>query len=76
MVSFFGQHRWIFFVGLCKSYCLPNRSREVIDLLRQITEANTTVTVDKLARAWQEIEHRLDILCAADGAHVKVFKYI
>ena len=29
--------------------------------------------VDMLARTWQEIEYRLDIVRATDGVHVKVY---
>ena len=36
-------------------------------------KALDTVTVDMLARTWLEIEYRLDILRATDGAHVEVY---
>ena len=29
--------------------------------------------VDMLERTWQEIEYRLDIVCATDGAHAEVY---
>ena len=31
------------------------------------------ITVDMLARTWQEIEYWLDIICATDGAQVEVY---
>jgi hypothetical protein len=32
-----------------------------------------TVPVDMLERTWQEIEYRLDIVRATNGAHVEVY---
>ena len=60
-------------MGLCKGYRLPNQVRDVSDLQQRIIEALDTVTVDMLARTWLEIECRLDILRATDGAHVEVY---
>ena len=36
-------------------------------------EAIDTVTVDMLARTWLQIEYRLGILRATDGAHVEEY---
>ena len=50
--------------------------RDINDLQHRIIliiEAIDTVTVDMLARKWQEIEYRLDIVCATDGAHGEVY---
>ena len=47
--------------------------RDVSDLQQRIIEALDTVTVDMLAGTWLEIEYRLDILRATDGAHVEVY---
>ena len=54
---------------LCKRYGLPN----IIDLQHGTTEAATTVTADMPAKTRQEIERRVDILRATDGAHVDVY---
>ena len=47
--------------------------RDINEMQHRILEAIDTVTVDKLARAWQEIKYRLDIVRATDGAHVEVY---
>ena len=47
--------------------------RDINDLQHRIIEAIDTVTVDKLARTWQEIECRFNIICATDGAHVEMY---
>ena len=79
MVPFHGRHvplishHGFFPVGLCKGYCLPNQVRNVSDLQQRIIEAIDTVTVDMLARTWLQIEYRLHILRATDGAHVEVY---
>ena len=36
--------------------------RDINDLQHRIIEAMDTATVDMLARTWQEIEYRLDIV--------------
>jgi hypothetical protein len=30
-------------------------------------------TSDMLHRTWQELEYRLDVLCATKGAHIEVY---
>ena len=47
--------------------------RDINDLQHRIIEAIDTVTVDMLARTWQEIEYRLDVVRAIDDAHVEVY---
>ena len=47
--------------------------RDINDLQHRIVEAIDTVTVDMLARTWQKIEYRFDIVRATDGAHVEVY---
>ena len=80
MVPFHGLHvslilhRWIFFLwGYVKDIVYRTKVRDIKDLQHRIIEAIDTVTVDMLARTWQEIEYRLDIVRATDGAHVKVY---
>ena len=58
---------------LCKGYRSPNQVRDVSDLQQRIIEALDIVSVDMLARTWLEIEYRLDIPRATDGAHVEVY---
>ena len=47
--------------------------RDINDLQYRIIEAIDTVTIDMLARTWQEIEYRLYIVRAPDGAHVEMY---
>ena len=47
--------------------------RDINAFHHRIIEAIDTVTVDMLARTWQEIEYRLDIVRATDGAHVEMY---
>ena len=47
--------------------------RDINDLQHRIIEAIDTVTVDMLARTWQKIEYRSDIVRATDGAPVEVY---
>ena len=54
-------------------YKPPSHHRDINDLQHRIIEAIDTVTVDMLARTWQKIEYRLDIVHATDGAHVEVY---
>ena len=46
--------------------------RDIIALEHRISEANTTVTADMLARTLQEIEHGQNILHATGSAHIEV----
>ena len=59
--------------GYVKNIVYRTKVRDISDLQQRIIEALDTVTVDMLARTWLEIEYRLDILRATDGAHVEVF---
>ena len=47
--------------------------RDINDLQHRIIEAIDTVATDMLARTEQEIEYRLDIVRATNGAHVEVY---
>ena len=46
---------------------------ELQDLGARIRETIGTVPMDMLERTWQEIERRLDIVRATNGAHVEVY---
>ena len=56
-----------------KDIVYRTKSETLCDLQQRIIEALDAVTVDMLARTWLEIEYRLDILRATDGAHVEVY---
>ena len=58
-----------FLRGYARDIVYRTEVRYIGDLQQRIIEALDTVTVDMLARTWLEIEHRLDILRATDGAH-------
>ena len=47
--------------------------RDINDLQHRIIKAINSVTEDMLAKIRQEIEYRLDIVRATDGAHVEVY---
>ena len=40
---------------------------------QRISNAITTIDEAMLQRTWQEIEHRLDVLRATNGAHIEVY---
>ena len=60
-------------MGLCKGYPFLNQVRNVSDLQQRIIEGLDTITMEMLARTWLEIEYRLDILRATNGAHEEVY---
>ena len=64
-----------FLRGYVKDIVYRTKVTYVGDLQQRIglIKARDTVTVDMLARTWLEIEYRLDILHATDGAHVEVY---
>ena len=51
----------------------PSHDRDINDLQHRIIEPIDTVTVDILARTWKEIEYRLGIVRATDGAYVEEY---
>jgi hypothetical protein len=46
---------------------------DVAELRRKITDVISTITSDMLNNTWAEIEYRLDILRATNGAYVEVY---
>ena len=47
--------------------------RDMTDLKQRISNAIATIDEAMLQRTWQEIEYRLDMLRATNGAHIKVY---
>ena len=45
----------------------------VDDLKQRISNDITTIDEAMLQRTWQEIEYRLDVLRATNGAHIEVY---
>ena len=62
-----------FLWGYVKDIVCRTKMRDINDLQHRIIEAIDAVAVDMLARTWQEIEYRLDIVRATDGADVEVY---
>ena len=56
-----------------KDIVYRTKVRDINDLQHRIIEAIDIVTVDMLARTWQEIKYQLDIVRATDGAHIEVY---
>ena len=46
---------------------------DINDLQQRISNAITTIDEAMLQRTWQEIEYRLDVLRATNGAHIEVY---
>ena len=66
-------HPWIFFLwGYVKDRVYQTPVQDLVTLRERIVEAIQAVDVDMLQRVWMEMEYRLDILRATNGAHVEV----
>ena len=46
--------------------------RDITDLKQNITNAIASIDEAVLQQTWQEIKYRLDVLRAANGAHMEV----
>ena len=46
---------------------------DITNLKARITAAFATITEDMLENTWREIDYRLDVLRAKNGAHVEVY---
>jgi hypothetical protein len=44
----------------------------VVDMKTRIRDVITTISRGMLARTWEELEFRLDVLRATQGAHIEV----
>lgn len=62
-----------FLWGYVKDIVYQTKVADIDELKARIRNAVATVDIDMLARTWQEIEHRLDILRATKGAHIEVY---
>ena len=47
--------------------------RDMTNLRQRISNAIATIDEAMLQRTWQEIEYRLDVLRATNGAHIEVY---
>ena len=46
---------------------------DITNLKARITDLFATITEDMLENTWREIDYRLDVLRATEGAHVEVY---
>ena len=74
MATTFTRHH---FLGLLSVYVkdivYKTKVRDIDDLKQRISNAMTTIDEAMLQRTWQEIEYRLDVLRATNGAHIEVY---
>jgi hypothetical protein len=62
-----------FLWGYVKDIVYRTKVRDITNLKQRITEAIATIDEDMLQPTWQEIEYRLDVLRATNGAHIEVY---
>jgi hypothetical protein len=62
-----------FLWGNVKDIVYKSKVRDINDLKERIIDAIATADSAMLERTWMEIEYRLDVLRATNGAHVEVF---
>ena len=63
-----------FLWGYVKDRVYRTSVRDVETLQLRIIEVLATVNEEMLENTWHEIEYRLDILRATNGAHVEVYE--
>ena len=63
-----------FLLGYVKDRVYRTPVRDVETLRSRIIEVLATVNEEMLKNTWREIEYRLDILRATNGAHVEVYE--
>ena len=62
-----------FLWGYLKDIVYKTKVWDIDDLKQRIPNAMTTIDEAMLQRTWQEIEYRLDVLRATNGAHTEVY---
>ena len=62
-----------FLWGYVKDIVYRTQVRRITDLKQRIINAIATIDEAMLQRTWQEIDYRLDVLRATNGAHVEVY---
>ena len=64
----------IFFLWGCIKYIVyAEKIRNIEHLQERITSAIETVTRDMIQKTWQEIQFRLDVSRATNGAHIEMY---
>ena len=59
--------------GYIKKTVYAEKIRNIHHLQERITSAIETVTRDMIQKTWQEIEFRLDVSRATNGAHIEMY---
>ena len=62
-----------FLWGYVKDIVYQTKVRDMTDLKQRISNAIATIDEAMLQRTWQEIEYRLDVLRATNGAHIEIY---
>ncbi|CAL1291506.1 unnamed protein product [Larinioides sclopetarius] len=62
-----------FFWGYIKNIVHSERIADISHLKRRIIAAIETVTPDMLFKTWKEIDYRLDVCRATNGAHIETY---
>ena len=66
-------HLIFFLWGCIKNIVYAEKVRNIQHLQERITSATETVTRDMIQKKWQEIEFRLDVSRATNGAHIEMY---
>lgn len=62
-----------FLWGYIKNIVYREKIRDLNHLRNRINEAMTTVNKDMLTNVWAELDYRLDICRATNGAHIEIY---
>ena len=62
-----------FLRGYIKKIVYAEKIRNIQHLQERITSVIETVTRDMIQKTWQEIEFRLDVSIATNGAHIEMY---
>ena len=62
-----------FLWGYIKNIVYAEKIRNIQQLQNRITSAIKNVTRDMIQKTWQEIEFRLDVSRATNGAHIEMY---
>ena len=62
-----------FLCGYIKNIVYAEKIRNIQHLQERITSAIENVTRDMIQKTWQEIEYRLDVSRATNGAHIEMY---
>ena len=66
-------HLIFFLWGYIKNTVCAEKIRNIQHLQERITSVIETVTRDMTRKTWQEIEFRLDVSRATNGAHIEMY---